>query len=64
MNWSVSAGGVVFFMRLTMRSMGSVMTWRLCVLRKDDTFSRIRLCLGLAVCTSKMLPLGNVFAIG
>ena len=44
--------------------MGSVMTWRLCVLKNDATFSIIRFCLGLAVCTSKILPLGSVFANG
>src|SRR5216684_4240663 len=47
-----------------MRSMGSVITWRLWVLKNEATFSSIRLCLGLALTTSKILPLGNVFAIG
>ncbi|SRR6266487_3729256 len=45
-----------------MRSMGRVITCLPCLRKNAVTFPRILFCLGLCVCTSKILPMGNVLA--
>ena len=57
-----SRGG--FLIDRDMLSIGKVITVRLWVLKKVATFSSMRFCLGLALATSKTLPLGSLLANG